>query len=423
MVSLTVLPPFFMACTNPNAPVASSSSTEVVKAALNSSPRTGDFIFEAGNSIVLHSAPLTVNGGDVGARGTGSGPFLSGGVAVDISSGAVVQTTHNVIADSIRLNTGVHVGDLQTNRLVNPNAGSHGSVSPLVPLPALPAAAPVTPGTTNLTVAGGATVTRSPGQFLTVSVGTGATLRLNAGTYQMKDLTIGTNGRVEALGAVQIRIANRLNAGSGFFIGPAAGAALTAKDIRIEVSGINGTTGALGATPKAAALGSNGSIRALVLVPNGTLSFATGICAKGAFMARDIDVGSSNAAYTFEDGFPNGATCTPASCDDHNPCTADVCAADGTCTPPPAAAGTPCSDGNACTQTDVCNGSGACQGGTPVVCTASDQCHAAGTCDPANGTCSNPAAANGTPCNDGNACTQTDTCQAGTCTGSSPVVC
>ncbi|HMG20952.1 MAG TPA: hypothetical protein VK607_06530, partial [Kofleriaceae bacterium] len=37
-----------------------------------------------------------------------------------------------------------------------------------------------------------------------------------------------------------------------------------------------------------------------------------------------------------------------------------------------------------------------------VTCTASDACHAAGTCDPATGTCSNPAVADGTACSDGN---------------------
>ena len=398
---------------------------EITKiAALNASPKTGDFVFEAGNSILLRSAPLTVNGGDVGARGTGSGPFLSGGVAVDISTGAVVQTTHNVIADSVRLNSGAQVGDLQVNRLVNPNAGTHGAVTAAVPLPALPTPAAVTPGTTNLTVAGGKTVAASPGQFLTVSLGTGAVLRLAAGTYQMKDLTIGTNGRVEALGTVQIRIANRLNASSGFFIGPASGATLTAKDIRIEVSGVNGTDGALGSTPKAAALGSNGSVRAIVLVPNGTLSFASGICAKGAFLARDMDVGSSNAPYAFEDGFPNGATCTPAGCDDHNPCTTDACGADGACTHTNVAAGTSCTDGNACNGAETCDGAGACNAGTPVTCAASDACHLPGTCNPSTGACSNPPAPSGTSCSDGNACNGAETCDgSGACKAGSAVTC
>ena len=84
--------------------------------------------------------------------------------------------------------------------------------------------------------------------------------------------------------------------------------------------------------------------------------------------------------------------------------------------------GTTCSDGNACTQTDRCQ-AGVCQGSNPVVCTASDGCHLAGTCDPSTGACPNPSKADGTVCNDGNACTRTDTCQQGLCTGGNPVVC
>src|SRR5204862_3654134 len=79
-------------------------------------------------------------------------------------------------------------------------------------------------------------------------------------------------------------------------------------------------------------------------------------------------------------------------------------------------------DSNACTQTDTCQ-AGACAGANPVVCAALDQCHDAGTCDPANGTCSNPSKAEGATCSDGNGCTQTDTCQAGACVGTNPVVC
>jgi hypothetical protein len=51
--------------------------------------------------------------------------------------------------------------------------------------------------------------------------------------------------------------------------------------------------------------------------------------------------------------------------------------------------GTACDDGNACTQTDTCQ-AGVCTGGNPVTCTALDQCHTAGTCNPTTGICSNP---------------------------------
>jgi hypothetical protein len=125
-------------------------------------------------------------------------------------------------------------------------------------------------------------------------------------------------------------------------------------------------------------------------------------------------------------------TCQTGTCTGSNPvaCTAsDQCHAVGGCDPttglcsnPAQPDGTPCNDGSACTQTDTCQ-TGTCTGSNPVTCTASDQCHAVGACDPATGLCSNPAQPDGTPCNDGSACTQTDTCQTGTCTGSNPVTC
>src|SRR5439155_331742 len=92
----------------------------------------------------------------------------------------------------------------------------------------------------------------------------------------------------------------------------------------------------------------------------------------------------------------------------------------GQCSNPPKADGSVCSDGNACTQTDSCQ-AGACVGSNLVICTASDQCHDAGTCNTTTGACSNPPKADGSVCNDNNGCTQTDTCQAGTCVESNPL--
>ncbi|RLB58495.1 MAG: hypothetical protein DRI34_04625, partial [Deltaproteobacteria bacterium] len=108
-------------------------------------------------------------------------------------------------------------------------------------------------------------------------------------------------------------------------------------------------------------------------------------------------------------------------CDDGNVCTNDQCIG-GVCQNNPVADGTSCDDGDLCTQTDTCQ-SGTCTGSNPVVCTALDQCHVAGTCNPGTGVCSNPTKPNGSACDDGDACTQTDTCQGGSCTGSDPVVC
>src|SRR5207245_5859373 len=79
-------------------------------------------------------------------------------------------------------------------------------------------------------------------------------------------------------------------------------------------------------------------------------------------------------------------------------------------------------DGEVWTQTGSWQ-AGACVGTNPVVCAARDQCHDAGVCDPPSGICSNPYKADGSACDDGDACTLTDTCQAGTCAGANPVLC
>jgi hypothetical protein len=86
---------------------------------------------------------------------------------------------------------------------------------------------------------------------------------------------------------------------------------------------------------------------------------------------------------------PTGCTGV-TDCDDGDPCTADACATDGTCTSAPAE----CNDGNPCTV---------------------DRCDTAMGCV--------TAAATGTTCDDGNDCTTADACAAGACTGSAVAGC
>ena len=80
------------------------------------------------------------------------------------------------------------------------------------------------------------------------------------------------------------------------------------------------------------------------------------------------------------------AACSPAACDDGNPCTADGCNAAGKCTHAAVADGTACDDGNACTTDDTC-AAGACRPGTAVSCGADTPCHQLAVCDPQTGQC------------------------------------
>jgi cysteine-rich repeat protein len=133
-------------------------------------------------------------------------------------------------------------------------------------------------------------------------------------------------------------------------------------------------------------------------------------CLTGALCNNMCNEAAHNCAS------PTGTACP----DDGNLCTDDACDGKGSCVHP--ANTKPCDDGDACTRTDTCH-DGRCTGGNPVVCTAPDQCHDGGTCDPITGLCSGPERADGTACDDGNACTRTDTCRAGVCVGANPVAC
>jgi hypothetical protein len=120
-------------------------------------------------------------------------------------------------------------------------------------------------------------------------------------------------------------------------------------------------------------------------------------------------------------GFCVDGVCCDSACNS-GPCEACSVAAgaaqDGTCT---GLTGPACDDGNACSMTDTCQ-AGACVGADPVQCAPLDSCHSAGVCNPQTGMCSSPAKPDGASCDDGNACTKDDACQAFMCVSSGSAV-
>ncbi len=137
-------------------------------------------------------------------------------------------------------------------------------------------------------------------------------------------------------------------------------------------------------------------------------------------------------------GAGGAGVCTPGAkqCSGQQPQTCDTNgtwqssgAACGTCMACSAATatcmavanGTSCNDGNACTQTDTCQ-SGTCTGSNPVTCAAPTACHTAGTCNSSTGVCSTPTAPDSTSCTS----SLYGSCQSGACAcyqGVSPVAC
>ena len=126
--------------------------------------------------------------------------------------------------------------------------------------------------------------------------------------------------------------------------------------------------------------------------------------------------GSGTGGVAGAGGEGGGPTGCPASCDDHDPCTIDLCGPSTgfQCASFPALDTTPCDDGDPCTLADACR-SGQCVPGLPKVCNPVDDCHLAGVCDVATGVCSNPVGADDSPCSPRDACNVSGHCAGGVC--------
>jgi cysteine-rich repeat protein len=103
------------------------------------------------------------------------------------------------------------------------------------------------------------------------------------------------------------------------------------------------------------------------------------------------------------------------ACDDGNTADGDCCSA--SC----ALEIGLCDDGNACTLDETCQ-AGVCTPTAVVDCPAASPCHT-GVCNPADGSCSSVPKPEGGLCDDANACTVLDRCVASVCTGAIPQTC
>jgi hypothetical protein len=198
-------------------PVATASQ------ALNPNPQVADFALFATNSISVGTS-VTVSGGDIGVKNAGAGPFLVSGFELAIGGTSQVNAARNVIADSIQLGASSSVGDVQTNQL-NDLGSVHGPVTPFVAMPNIPPLSPVTAGTTDRNIANSSVTTLAANlSYRNLTIGNNAVVRLTGGVYQLAQLTIGQNTRLEPLAASEIRITGKLSVNTSSILGPPRGA-------------------------------------------------------------------------------------------------------------------------------------------------------------------------------------------------------
>ncbi|MEC9071413.1 MAG: hypothetical protein VX938_03500, partial [Myxococcota bacterium] len=110
----------------------------------------------------------------------------------------------------------------------------------------------------------------------------------------------------------------------------------------------------------------------------------------------------------------------PLNCDDENPCTNETCSPDAGCEYSNVLNGAGCDNGDPCGAVQECQ-SGECVAIVETDCDDDNPCTVDG-CEPGEG-CYHLNSADGKPCEDGNACTDADSCQAGVCAGGDAISC
>jgi len=396
-VSMRLQVPLFVlvlsasSCSDPVSEGVTASASTVLSP-LNSAPLTQHFSLLATGAINV-GTQARVTSGDVGAG--------------SINVGTKAGIAGNTLAPTVALGAHAATADIQTNALTAHSKATHGAVVPLtVALPAIPAAT-ATPGSLNVSVPVHGVQTLAAGAYRDVTVGTWGTLVLSGGRYDFRNLTIGTLAHLQASQPVEIHVSQTVNFSTQSNTILAAG--LSANDLRIESIG----TG----TP--ITLGTQANVRALLLAPQGTVTVATLAALNGAIAAAAVTLGTL-ASVTFQDGITGGQGCTPASCDDANPCTTDACVGAG-CVNTAVAVGTSCADATVCNGAETCNAAGVCTAGTPPQIDDGNTC-TDDACDASAGV-THTARAEGAACPDSTVCNGAETCnESGTCTAGAPPV-
>lgn len=255
------------------------------------------FVLLAQEGLELDQGASVVSG-DVGARVRSNGPFLADLAEVSVGLNVkMLDPVSHLLGDSISIRRGATVHNPSFNDLDNNGTALGASVTPLdlALIPELPALPAITPGTQNLVVRQNKKMKLDAGSYGNLIVRQRGTVTFTGGVYHFRSWDVGQRANLYFLAPTEIRIAGRLITNQRSYIGPyldpSAAPGLTARDIVIYVAGQNGDNGALGADPKAASFGQSSTLKANLVVPNGTLLLRQGMEATGAFFGKWIQAG------------------------------------------------------------------------------------------------------------------------------------
>ncbi|HEY4612950.1 MAG TPA: hypothetical protein VII11_08215, partial [Bacteroidota bacterium] len=226
--------------------------------------------------FATHSMHLQQNSdvysGDIGVNAAGSPPFLdeqlelSIGISTTTPAGYAVKANRIKVKNGSVVNSNVYYNELDNNGTIT---GSQNTPLQLPLVTALPEFKSATPGTENFDIPQNGTLTLQPGSYGDILVRKNGVLTLTGGTYHLNSFTTGDDVQLIFQAPTEVRIAGKFDSGQGSYIGPQDTTTMTADQIIFYVTGINGTNGNLGATPKAAKIGIGNTVWANFYAPNG----------------------------------------------------------------------------------------------------------------------------------------------------------
>jgi PKD repeat protein len=222
---------------------------------------------------------------------------------VSIGHGVTFHDPASAIAgDTVRLKQGADVFDVYCNEFKADPGATYGEVYTPLSLPLvtnLPALPEITPGATDYVLGWQEDLALPAGAYGDIWLGGRSVLTLTGGVYHFASLRAGYESRIVVTAPSQVRIAGRLGTSLKVVVGPAPGSGLDASDLVIFVAGTDGCPGGGRPCffPKSATIGYQNSIAANLYAPNGTLWLISRTQATGAFIARDVNVGSSTQVW------------------------------------------------------------------------------------------------------------------------------
>jgi hypothetical protein len=255
------------------------------------SPSLQAFVIYAERSIILGEHD-EVRLGDIGIHAIAQTTY---GFQLKAGSCTGIDKQYNVYSPSILLGKDVKLGIVQTNNLNDDGISIRSPLPfPGVTMPAPPFAPVLTAGGADVTVQANEVEALLPGSYGNVKVI--GILLLNPGLYRFSSVTLIDGSKLLAIaGHVNVQISGDFTAGRQVHVSTAFDR--PAGNFIIAVTNENTSE-----TQPAASFGEHCRIRALIVVPHGTLAMTDHTHATGAFVGFDIVLGK-HVHVEFQSGF------------------------------------------------------------------------------------------------------------------------